>query len=233
LSSGNSRPDIKIPAMPVATRFVAPRQTTETILPRLKKLDSGFRGRWFGLLILGAIVSMIGPVIFGSLYWMRQFGGRRHTGEYHTWLWEVGIVCLWFLPILFLIEWVTRGKLLENTVDEVDGMGRFVAGRVVAGAVFVEVCLWGPRMVSGGVRKQIGLTRHRRADRALAAAMLAELLNRGEGLAIGDLFALARERDDAFSESLAYLMFHDLVDISKSGDRVWLCSEGKKSLGLA
>jgi hypothetical protein len=218
--------------MPVATRFIgASRQTADTILPRLKKLDSGFRGRWFALLILGAIVSMIGPVIFGSLYWMRQFG-RYRVSLHHSWWWHVGFVCLWFLPILFFVEWITRGKMLENTVEQTSDMGRFLAGRAVAGAVFVEICLWGPRMVTGGVRKQFGLARHRHADRALAAAMVAELLNRGDGLPIGELFALAQNRDDAFSESLAYLMFHDIVDISKNGDRVWLLSEGKKSLGV-
>jgi hypothetical protein len=218
--------------MPVATRFIgAPRHTAESILPKLKALDRSFRTRWFALLIAGAVVSMIGPVIFGTLFWMRQFGGR-HVLVQHSWWWHVGFVCLWFLPILFFIEWITRGKLLENTVEETSDMGRFIAGRAVAGAVFVEICLWGPRMVTGGVRKQFGLSRHRHADRALAAAMLAELLNRGDGLPIGDLFALAQNRDDAFSGSLAYLMFHDLVDISKTGDRVWLLSEGKKELGV-
>ena len=66
----------------------------------------------------------------------------------------------------------------------------------------------------------------------LAAAMIAALLNAGDGLPIGDLFVLAQNRDEAFSNSLAYLMFHDLVDISKKGDRVWLLSEGKRSLGF-
>jgi hypothetical protein len=218
--------------MPVAaTRYAAaPRQTVETVLPRLKSLDKGFRARWFALLIAGALVSMIGPVIFGSATWIRQY---RTADEVHPWLWHVGMVCLWFLPILFLIEWMTRGKLLENTVEETAGMGRFVAGRMVAGAVFVEMCLWGPRMVTGGVRKQIGLTRHRHADRGLAAAMVAELINRGDGLPIGELFALAGNRDDVFGDALAYLMFHDLADVSKTGDRVWLCSEGKKALGYA
>lgn len=219
--------------MPTGTRFIAaPRHTADTILAKLKALDKNFRVRWFALFMLGAIVSLFGPIIFGSLFWMRQFG-RHHVSMHHSWLWHVGFTCLWFLPILFFIEWVTRGKLLENTVEEVDGMGRFIGGRVVAGAVFVEVCLWGPRMVSGGVRKQFGLSRHRRADRALAAAMYAELLNRGEGLPIGELFVLAQNRDEAFSDALAYLMFHDLVDVSKSGDRVWLTSEGKKTLGIA
>ncbi|MEA2709530.1 MAG: hypothetical protein QOF78_2131 [Phycisphaerales bacterium] len=219
--------------MGTATRFTAPRQTTQTVLPKLTKIDTGFRGRWFALILAGAIVSMFGPIIFGSAIWLRQFRGAGvGIGEkYHSWWWVVGMTCLWFLPILFFIEWITRGKLLDSAVEDVGDMPRFVAHRAVAGAFFVELCLWGPRMVTGGVRKQIGLTTHRHADRTLAAAMLAELLNHGEGMPIGKLYVLAKNDDHAFSTTLAYLMFHDLVDVSKKGDRVWLLSEGKRTLG--
>jgi len=222
--------------MPTVTRYQgAPRQTAETVLPKIKALDSSFRGRWFALLFLGALVSMIGPVIFGTAMWIREYraGGLGIGDVQHSWLWHVAMVSVWFLPILFLIEWMTRGKLLENTVEGVSGMGRFVTGRLVAGAFFVEMCLWGPRMVTGGVRQQIGLSRHRHADRTLAAAMVAELVNRGDGLPIGELYALANNRDDVFGDALAYLMFHEIADVSKSGDRVWLCSDGKKALGFA
>ena len=225
------------PTANTTTRFAsaAPRQTAETILPKLKKLDASFRARWFALFVAGALVSMIGPVIFGTAMFMREYraGGVGIGDAQHSWLWHVGMVSLWFLPILFLIEWITRGKLLENTVEATSDTPRFIAGRAVAGAVFVEMCLWGPRMVTGGIRKQFGLTRLRHADRRLGAAMLAELVNRGEGLPIGELYVLAKNNDDAFAEAMAYLMFHDLADVSKSGDRVWLCSDGKRALGTA
>ena len=204
------------------------------MLPRIRKYDSSFRTRWFALILAGAVVSMIGPVIFGTAMFIRQFraGGVGIGVEQHPWLWHVGMVALWFLPILFLIEWATRGKLMEDTVAEAGDMPRFIGGRIVAGAFLAEMCLWGPRMVTGGVRKQIGLARHRGADRTRAAAMLAELINRGESLPIGALYALAQGRDDAFADALAYLIFHDLLDTSKNADRAWLTSKGKKALGL-
>jgi len=147
-----------------------------------------------------AIQDFHGPVTCGI---DRCLIGRLHIGDRRCAAladllreWHVAMVSVWFLPILFLIEWMTRGKLLENTVEGVSGMGRFVTGRLVAGAFFVEMCLWGPRMVTGGVRQQIGLSRHRHADRTLAAAMVAELVNRGDGLPIGELYALANNRDE-------------------------------------
>ena len=226
-----------MPTANTTTRYAAamPRQSADAVLPKLRKLDGSFRARWFALMIAGALVSMIGPVIFGTAMWMRQYraGGLGIGVVQQPWWWHVVMAALWFLPILFFIEWITRGKLLESTVEDAGDMPRFIGGRMVAGAFFVEMCLWGPRMVTGGVRRQIGLTRHRNADRALSAAMIAELLNRGDGLPIGELFALAHGRDDKFGDALAYLMFHDLADVSKKGDRVWLCSDGKKALGVA
>jgi hypothetical protein len=224
-------------AATTTTRYAssaAARQTTQTVLPRLTKLDASFRGRWFGLMILGALVSMIGPVIFGTAVWLRQFKGEGvGIGDVqHPWLWHVGVVCLWFLPILFLIEWVTRGKLFDNAVEGAGDMPMFVAHRAVMGAFLVEMCLWGPRMVTGGCRRQFGLSGHRGADRTLAAAMLAELLNRGQGMPTGELYMLAKGRDDAFAGAMAYLLFHDLIDVSKDGDRAWLRSEAKKALAL-
>ena len=93
------------------------------------------------------------------------------------------------------------------------------------GLVLVELCLWGPRMVIAGAKKLHHLGRHRGADRALAAELLAALANRGEGMPTAELYPLAHGRDDAFGDSLAYLLFHDLIGISKSGDRAWLLSE--------
>ena len=100
------------------------------------------------------------------------------------------------------------------------------------GLVLVELCLWGPRMVIAGTKKLHHLGRHRGADRALAAELLAALANRGEGMPTAQLYPLAHGRDDAFGDSLAYLLFHDLIGISKSGDRAWLLSEARRSLRL-
>ena len=168
-----------MPATTTRYTGVATRHSGDTILAKLKKLDTSFRTRWLALLIAGALVSMIGPVIFGTATFIRQYraGGVGIGVEQEPWLHHVGYACLWIL-----------------------------AGR---------------------------LNRQRRADRALAAAMLAELLNRGDGLPIGEVFKVAQDRgDSAFSAALAYLMFHDLVDVSKTGDRVWVCSDGKRALGV-
>src|SRR5688572_23558379 len=177
------------------------RHTPQSILPKLGKLDASFRGRWLGLMLVGAAVSLIGPVIVASIFYTMEFrsGGVGIGDEQRPWRWHFGITCLWFLPLLFLFEWITRGKFVDQTFENTQEDDPDLAGRAVGGAMIIDTMLWGPRMVTGGFRRQIGLTRHRRADRTLAAAMLAELLNRGQGTSIDDLFALANGRDDAFA----------------------------------
>ena len=216
------------------TRFAAQHHTPQSVLPKLRKLDAGFRGRWLVLMIVGAAVSLIGPAIVASILYTMEFrtGGVGIGDEQKPWVRHFWITCLWFLPVLFFLEWITRGKFVDQTFENTQEDDPDFAGRAVGGAMIIDTTLWGPRMVTGGFRKQAGLTHHRRADRTLAAAMLAELLNRDQGASIDDLFALAQGRDEAFTKALAYLMFHELVDVSKNADRVWLLSEAKRKLGV-
>jgi hypothetical protein len=223
--------------MPAVTRFsgaAKPQYTPQSLLAKLRAIDSGFRMRWLALFVAGAFVSMTGPMLFGSLFWLKQFKGQGvGIGDlHHSWLWHVGVTAAWFLPILFLVEWVTRGKLMEDAAAEAADMGRYAGGRLMQGAFLAEMCLWGPRMVIAGVTKQVGLGKHARTDRKLAAEMLATLLNAGEGIGTGQLYLLAKGNDQAFADVLAYLMFHDLIGVSAKGDRAWLLSDGKRQLGV-
>lgn len=223
-------------AATTTTRFTSPsaRQTPQALLPKLRKLDAGFRARWLVLMVVGAAVSMIGPVLIATWLWLREFrsGGVGIGDVQHSFAWHLGVASACFLPVLFAVEWLSRGRLVDDAFEDTKDDGADWAGRVVAGAAILDMCLWGPRMVTGGARRLLGLRRHRAADRALAAAMLAELFNRGQGMPVAELFTLAKDRDEAFSAALAYLMFHDLIDISKNGDRAWVVSEAKRTLGV-
>jgi hypothetical protein len=227
--------------MPAMTRAPAsltakPRISVDDCQSRLAAMQRDFRARWIGLLALGAIVCMIGPVVIGSAIWAKQFGRRRgvvlgHAA--HSWVACVGMTALWFLPILFVIEWLTRGKLLESVTDAAqDSYHPLFAGRALGGAFFVEVCLWGPRMVIGGTRRILDQSKHAGADRLLCAKIVHALAIRGEGAATAELFRHADGRDIAFGDALGCLMFYDVIGISKNGDRAWLLSEAKKTLHL-
>jgi hypothetical protein len=194
-------------------------------------MEGSFVARWTLLVALGSLFCLLGPVIVGSFIWLKQFQTRGMA--MHSWLFRVAQTGVFFLPILFLIEWATRGKLLEEGAEALGAGSRLPVGRQAAqGMVFLEMCLWGPRMVIAGTKKLYNLSKHRGADRNLAADMLAMLVNAGQGIPSAQLYPLAKNNDDAFSDALAYLLFHDLIGISKTGDRAWLLSEAKRTLGV-
>jgi hypothetical protein len=225
--------------MPSTTRQTVYRKpgpsiTVEQVAARLREMERSFRTRWIGLLALGAVAAMIAPVIIGSIMYGGQFS-VRHVGPIHSWTAMVGRVAIFALPILFGLEWITRGKLLEDAAEsysEAEGLARFGMGRGMAYIIFMEVCLWGPRMVIAGTKKIAGQGKHAGADRNVAAAIVHAFVINDGGMSTGQLYPLAGGNDDVFSDVLAYLMFFDVVDISKKGDRAWLCSDAQKALKL-
>jgi hypothetical protein len=211
---------------------IRPTIQSTTLRPRLARMENSFVARWTALVLLGAAFCLIGPVIVGSFIWLHQF--QERGAIVHSWLNRVAVTGVIFLPILFLIEWATRGKLLEEGAEALGAGARLPVGRQAAqGMVFLELCLWGPRMVIAGTKKLFNLSKHRSADRNLAAEMLAMLVNAGQGIPTAQLYPLAKNNDDAFSDALAYLLFHDLIGISKTGERAWLLSEAKRTLGMS
>src|SRR5687767_9570459 len=119
-------------ARPVtAYRPSAARVTAEHLADKLKRNESSFRTRWIMLIALGAAVTMIVPLLISWLKWMTQFSSRR-AGPPESWMFISFKVCAIALPIFFLLEWLTRGKLLEKTAEKVGEIGP-VATRVVPG----------------------------------------------------------------------------------------------------
>jgi hypothetical protein len=211
--------------------------TPEQLADKLRRNERSFRTRWLTLIALGAMVTMILPLLISSLMWITQFSSRR-GGPPETWMFITFKVCAVALPVLLLLEWLTRGKLMEKTAETVGGMGPVVprvvpgVGRGIAIVAFIEMGLWGPRMVIAGTRRIFGISKQAGADRALAAKMLHALLVRGEGLPTAQLYPLANGRDDAFGDALGYLLFFDLIGISKAGDRAWMLGDAKRTLKL-
>ena len=204
----------------------------ETIRAKLRAMENATRVHWVLLMLAGGAVSMIGPVIFGTALWLRQLGNRGAGDVMHTWTYHVMAASSWFLPIMLLVEWLTRGKLLENTMEATEDMPDYAGRRAMSGAVLAEICLWGPRIIIAGFKKFLGMSRHMSVDRMLAAEMVSKMVARGESVSTGELMKLAQGNDDAFANALAYLMFHEVIDLSKSGDRAWVTSNGKRALRL-
>lgn len=221
--------------MPTVYRKPIPELSVEQMRDKLLAMERSFRARWLGLIVLGACATMFGPLVIGSIAWGGQFSAH-HVGPIRPWMVMVGVTSAIMLPILFGIEWLTRGKLLESAADAYGEMGswRYVTGanRGMAGLVFFEICLWGPRMVIAGSKKIAGQSKHADADRNVAATIVRAFALRDEGINTGELFTLSGGNDAIFGDALAYLLFLDLIGISKAGDRAWLLSQARRALDL-
>src|SRR4051794_1660234 len=94
---------------------VRPLVQPSTLRPRLARMENSFVARWTLLVVLGSAFCLIGPLLVGSLLWLHQF--QQRGAIIHSWLSRVITTGVVFLPILFLIEWATRGKLLEEGAE--------------------------------------------------------------------------------------------------------------------
>jgi hypothetical protein len=214
--------------------ILKPRFTADALTAYLVGYDRSFRTRWLLLMTLGLVVTLFGPVAIGSIIWFAQFSDR-HIGETRSWLDVVVTTGAIVIPIQFLLERLTRGKLLESMAESLgessSPLTYMVRGRATVGIVFVEACLWGPRIFNAGWKRIRGLSLQGRASRATAGKILESLLQRDGGITTADAMVASGTLDDnAFGDALGYLMFLDFVDLSKTGDRVWASSDARRAI---
>jgi hypothetical protein len=224
----------------VTRKAQAPNPATDParVAVALRKRDRSFKARWITLAILGFLVLWIGPVVFGSIVYLARMR-ESYTPWVTCFLWTSLIV----LPILFFFEWMTRGKFFDNTVEGLGDVGDYgyyakvstfhMRGRVAAGALAIEVCLWGPRMAIAGFQRIAALSRVKPRDHEPAAAVLAQLMRHQEGQPTAQVMTAAALHPDDFSAALAYLGFHEIVGISQDGLRLWVLSEARKQITAA
>ena len=218
-----------MPIAPLDYRRNAP--DTSATAAKLRKFESSFYERWSILIALGVLFMFIAPAIVATLVWLHERRHRWSTSHSWTYLFVLWTVIL--APILLLIERATRGKMLEDAADQLSDGSLLTAGyrgRAMAGAVFLEICLWGPRMIIAGAEKLLSIRNHVNADRSVAAALLHMLLMNEGGMPTGQLMGATTATPEAFGDALGLLIFLDLVDVSKDGLRAWVSSWAKEKL---
>jgi hypothetical protein len=210
--------------MPATINRQPSAETTAHIEQSLRAHERRFRLGIIALLIGGAALALVGPIIVGSLVFLKQF--RRGHVASMSWFAAVGITAFFVVPLIFAIEFATGGKFIDDFAETMADRP-FTVRRAGSGAVFLEVFLWGPRMIIAAFRRVSGINACKGHDRALAAAMLGKLLMRDESMPAGEVFDAT---NPAAVASLTYLTFYDWIDISKAGDRIWILSEARKRL---
>jgi hypothetical protein len=206
------------------------------LVDRLRHEDLMFRVRWLCLLGAGLAMLWAVPALLSWIYCALRSGAGTLASS-----WPVTLVCCAavVIPILFGIEYVTRGKFLEEVFDEVDFLGgtsRFSRGffyswyEGVGLIIVVEIFLWGPRMTLAAIRHLGAASKFSTLSFAAAAAILRVLLGEEGGQSAAEIMTRAGLQPSVFSDALAYLAFHDYIGIADDGTWVWLNSDARKRM---
>jgi hypothetical protein len=141
----------------------------------------------------------------------------------------VGIVGL---PLLFWLAYKLQGSLLEATVPGSDLLQTRIVGRRVIPILFVaEIANIGPRLVLWGIAQVRGRSAFGTMSHDRLAAALVTLAEADGGISPAKLI-LPGESADQLEPLLGVLLYHELADLSKNADRVWITTEAKRKLAM-
>ena len=129
------------------------------VLSCVRKHERSFRSRWVLMIVLGMIALWIGPFLAATILWVLQFhvGGIPDSWGY-LFAWSIGLI-----PLLFLMEWMTRGAFMDDAVDGMGGTDNMSASfshrQMATLALLTEISLWGPRIIITALRRLSGAAR--------------------------------------------------------------------------
>jgi hypothetical protein len=196
------------------------------ILPFLQQMERQTRLKTFSALLGGAILSLLGPLLLTlfcltlSLTLISSYG---FLGAY-------GIITAVSLPFFFLIAYRLRGSVLEHAVPDADSLsGRIMQRWIAPLLVIVEIANVGPRLVLWAVDRIRGQRRVRGMGLGRIAQALEELTAAEQGISPAQLL-FPGESPKQLEPILAYLLYYEIVDLSKRGDRVWMISHVRQRL---
>jgi hypothetical protein len=192
------------------------------ILPFLKRLQRTHQIHTYAALIGGAILSLLGPLFFTLCFLIFSFSLILDHGFWGAYC----IIAVLTLPIFFGIAAWLRGSVLEAANDSDSIFFSRIFLRVL---IVLEIANIGPRLVLWAVGRLRGQWRVRHTKLGRVAQCVATLTETDGGISPAKLL-FPEESVDALEPLLAFLLYHEIVDLSKQGDRVWLVSHIRRKL---
>jgi hypothetical protein len=209
----------------IAVKPVDPR----VILPFLKKLQLTHEIHTYAALIGGMVLSLLGPMFVTLcflIFSMSLILDQGFSGAYC-------IIAVFTLPIFFGIAAWLRGSVLEAAVTDSDSIGGIFFPRFFLRVLIVaEIANIGPRLVLWAVDRLPKQWRVRHTRLGRVAQCVATLTQSDGGISPVKLL-YPEETPDALEPLLAFLLYHEVVDLSKQGDRIWLVSHIRRKLEAA
>lgn len=198
----------------------------------LRRRDATFTLRLAGMLALGLLLSLVGPLLLTGLV----RGVLRRAGGPDV-LWPLLLTCatLVGLPLLLALARRERGnpfldELCNYGSAGSDSYGEFrLRGNVGSLAVAFDLVLLGPRLLLDGAARWGERARAGRPNLHRAAQVVAHLYAAGQGVEVRALRRPDESMDD-LRHTLAYLHLHDWLDVSADRRRTWLCSRARERM---
>jgi hypothetical protein len=180
---------------------------------------------WAGV-IGGSILALLGPMCVLLFYLIFSMSLIASYGFWKSYSIIAGVT----LPIFFLVAWRLRGSVLEHWIPDGDTLsGRFMRRTIAPALIILEIANIGPRLVIWGAERLLHQQKFTDAPLPRAANAIALLFKSDSGISPAALLNPG-ESADLLTPLLAFLMHHQLIDISKQGDRVWLTSQARSDL---
>lgn len=222
----------------------------------LQRIRSHLRGRerlfWLKvatMIAVGVPLSFLGPFLLATILWILSLWASAlfHLPSLSLrWWWLFLPLAIVMVALFYYLELrsdrryskgvTARGPAkappgrtpVPDRARAVGATGSAAAEPPSASAGFFEVFLVGSRMVVSACR-QISGARLLQADRDRAALIVRQLIAQTSGVETPRLLFEGEKPDDIQPE-LAYLMFHQWIDIGEKRNRVWLYSTAREVL---
>jgi hypothetical protein len=187
-----------------------------------------------GKLALGVPLCLLGPLLITVVAKVIEFkwGADVLPGFLLTWF----LVTAVLVPLLMWLERRTHGEFFSDAVRgetspfDASSYGEYqLQSAKVLGTAYTELALLGPRLLWAFIDWIMQRPGADASVRATAAAIVVDLLQAGQGLAIRELIRPDRQKVDVL-RAIKYLVSRDWVGTSRQGDRVWLSTPVRERL---
>lgn len=197
--------------------------------------------------LTGLPVSLLGPVVIGSMLWVACF---MLLSSSISWYWFFLPLSIVMIPLLFRTERQTQGRYLDASFHAISdrfpevvpltymgpGSGGGMSARSLAQVVLnpegvasmiVEVFLIGPRLVLSGLAHLRSAKALDTVDRNRVVETVLTLLKRQTGIPPADILKPGETLGDIVPV-LAWLGFHGWLGVASNADRVFLYQESRR-----
>ena len=210
-----------------------------TVQAALDHIDVTYRSNAWTAVLGGVTLCLIPPLLLTLMYLVLAHGTIGGWGFQVTYL----IMAVLGLPALFLLALRVQRpfpgpttpaseqiRVRRDDADE-DSSNDDTVVLARRAAVWGEWANVGPRLVLWGAGRVRAPSAFGTVPHARVVAALITLAEAGGAVSPAKLLQPG-ESADALEPLLGVLLYHELADLSKRADRVWITTEAKRKLGI-